>query len=270
MNSLLMTDELARRLRQADTDFTRCRMEQLRETSGNPYAADRRKFGRSEAFVARKLSMVPYFNKVVGRHDYCEKQLEKIVDFYDGVPFRFEILPSDLTYELAGLLGARGYYQTSFHTTLFGKPEAMRVSIERDGDIREVVSFEDLKVYVDVNLRAWGVARRFQEEVGSVMLTSYGHPSFKHYIGYTPHGTPVSVGTLHISEGVAYYGNAGTISDFRGRGYQALILQRIANDAREMDCDLVVGMARFGSSSHRNMERIGMRVGYTQAIWTQP
>lgn len=270
MNLPLMTYLLARRLQQADADFTCCRMKQLREVPGNPYAVDQREFRGAKAFAARKLTMVTYFNKVVGLHDDSGELLDEILGFYGSSPFQIEILPCDLTRSLAGVLSERGYCQTSFHATLYGNPNGIISEIRLKGDVREAASPEDLRVYVDVNLSAWGVAPRFQADVGAVMLTSYGHSAFRHYIGYTLDGTPVSVATLYVTDGVAYYGNAGTVPNFRGKGYQALLLRRVASDAREAGCDLIVGMARFGSSSYRNMERIGMRLGFTQAIWGLP
>ena len=93
MDLPLMTDQLARRLQEADIDFTCCRMTQLRGIQGNPYAVDQRKFGGATAFVARRLPMVSYFNKVVGLREDSLELLGEILEFYGSSPCRFEILP---------------------------------------------------------------------------------------------------------------------------------------------------------------------------------
>ena len=39
--------------------------------------------------------------------------------------------------------------------------------------------------------------------------------------------------------------------------------------ANQLGCELIVGQARFGSISQNNMERAGMKIAYTKAIWTK-
>lgn len=268
MDLPLMTDQFARKLQRVDADFTTLRMEKLRRLPGNPYSVEIQRFNDAVAFTARKLPMVSYFNKVIGLQGDPARGLDEVTEFYGAGPFQFEIIPCDFTWSLGLALSERGFRQTSFHATLYGRPQALNSSREPNGHIDQVVSAEDMRVYVDVNLSAWGVAPQFRDAVGSVMRTSYGHPDFQHYIGYTPAGEPASVATLYIQDGVAYYGNAGTVPDARGSGFQLGLLRRIANDAHRAGCTLIVGMSKFGSTSYRNMERIGMRLGFTQGIWT--
>ncbi len=46
----------------------------------------------------------------------------------------------------------------------------------------------------------------------------------------------------------------------------ALIAVRIA-EAEAAGCDLVCSQAAFGSPSQRNLERAGLSVAYTKAVW---
>ena len=55
---------------------------------------------------------------------------------------------------------------------------------------------------------------------------------------------------------------------FRGRGLDAALLSRRIAEAGKAGADLVCSGAAYLSSSHRNMERAGMRVLFNRMIWT--
>ena len=77
-------------------------------------------------------------------------------------------------------------------------------------------------------------------------------------------GVPAGGGMMSIHQGVASFGGAGTLPEFRNRGVQrALLLARIAF-AAESGCDLAMVAANPGSGSQRNVERLGFRVVYTR------
>jgi len=50
---------------------------------------------------------------------------------------------------------------------------------------------------------------------------------------------------------------------------QAALLRHRAAAAAQSGAELVYSQAAFGSASHRNMERIGLRVLNMRAIWTR-
>lgn len=77
-------------------------------------------------------------------------------------------------------------------------------------------------------------------------------------------GVPAGGGMMSIHQGVASFGGAGTLPEFRNRGVQrALLLARIAH-AAESGCDLAMVATNPGSGSQRNVERLGFRVVYTR------
>ena len=55
---------------------------------------------------------------------------------------------------------------------------------------------------------------------------------------------------------------------FRRRGLHSALLVRRLRDARAEGVYFVCGDAEFLSTSHRNMERAGMRLLFLRAIWT--
>jgi GNAT superfamily N-acetyltransferase len=75
---------------------------------------------------------------------------------------------------------------------------------------------------------------------------------------------PAGGGMMSVHDGVASFGGAGTLPEFRNRGVQrALLLARIAH-AVESGCDLAMVATGPGSGSQRNVERLGFRVVYTR------
>ncbi len=71
---------------------------------------------------------------------------------------------------------------------------------------------------------------------------------------------------MHLRNGVAVLAGGGTLPEFRGRGGQTALLRRRVSDASSSGCDLVVSQATPGSTSQRNMERIGFHPAYTELI----
>lgn len=77
-------------------------------------------------------------------------------------------------------------------------------------------------------------------------------------------GNPAGGGMMSIHRGVASFGGAGTLPEFRNRGAQkALLLARLAA-AAESGCDLAMVATGPGTGSQRNVERAGFRVVYTR------
>lgn len=77
-------------------------------------------------------------------------------------------------------------------------------------------------------------------------------------------GVAAGGGMMSIHRGIASFGGAGTLPEFRNRGVQtALLLARIAL-AAQSGCDLAMVATSPGSGSQRNVERVGFRVVYTR------
>ena len=72
---------------------------------------------------------------------------------------------------------------------------------------------------------------------------------------------------MRVGDGIGYLANAATVPGFRGRGCQTALLARRIADAAAAGCDLVAGQATFGSTSQRNMERMGLRPAVTVTTW---
>lgn len=78
-------------------------------------------------------------------------------------------------------------------------------------------------------------------------------------------GRPAAAATLYVQDGVGYLADAATDPSFRRPGLHAALRRRRLRDAHVSGADLVFSGAEPFSSSHRNMERVGMRLQFTRA-----
>ena len=72
-----------------------------------------------------------------------------------------------------------------------------------------------------------------------------------------------------MHDGIGYFADAATHPDFRSRGLQGALLRHRASVAAQAGAGLIYSQAAFGSTSHRNMQRVGLRVLHSRAIWTR-
>ena len=79
-------------------------------------------------------------------------------------------------------------------------------------------------------------------------------------------GKPVACGTgLVISDHKVFaLCGAGTLADYRGRGFQTALLRARMAAAIEASCEYAVVVTQGGTTSQRNAERLGFRVAYSQ------
>ena len=80
-------------------------------------------------------------------------------------------------------------------------------------------------------------------------------------------GTAVAMATLFIHDGLAFLGNANTLSRFRGRGCQQALIEHRLREAARLGCDAASSDTAFGTISHRNTERAGLALIYQSVDW---
>ena len=74
---------------------------------------------------------------------------------------------------------------------------------------------------------------------------------------------------MYLADGVAWFGNAETFPRFRRRGCQLALLNHRIREAAAMGCEWAVSDTEQGTISHRNMERAGMKMAYTEHLLTR-
>ncbi|GAB7531141.1 hypothetical protein PS3A_35530 [Pseudomonas sp. 3A(2025)] len=69
------------------------------------------------------------------------------------------------------------------------------------------------------------------------------------------------------SNGIAYLGTAATRKADRGRGYHGALIAHRIEQARKLGCRAVAATALANSQSRRNLQRAGLKISHTQALY---
>lgn len=264
----IITKELARRIEQVDIDYTLSRLGGMQAATGNPLAIEIKEFGQATAFLIAAWPDFWYGNRVLGLSSADESELEAIVSFFavGNLPFRFEIIPGQLSWSLATQLYRFGFCQGSFSAALYGPPDPNLVPLVSDVRVRAVEP-DEITLFLDFYQDGFGLERLSHRDKQVVSQWLERESPYLHLYLAEVAGNPAAVAILYIKDSLGLLADAATIPAFQGRGCQsALLYWRVAEAARQ-GCELLTSFVEFGSASHRNVERAGLRVAYTKALW---
>src|SRR5262245_1509566 len=225
-------------------------------------SAELERFGEAVASVDPTRPELDFVNRVYGLWPEDADRAGAIAAFYGdrGVRGWFELAPASGFEKLAAALTAVSAAQIGFHTVLHGPP----LPGER-GDV-VVERAEDPQQFAEVLLRGHGVPEGARARDRDSVGRWRDRPGWRLYLARVG-GEAAGAAVLVLHDDLAYLANASTLPQFRNRGVQtALIAARVA-DARSAGCDTVCSGTAFGSQSQRNLERAGLQVAYTKAVW---
>jgi GNAT superfamily N-acetyltransferase len=264
-----MTRQLAQRIEQNDIDYSLSRLEGMQQAKGNPLQIEIKRYGNVNAFLIKGWPEFWYGNKVLGLEPSSEIYLDEIVALFarHTLSFRLEILPGNLNSSLASRLHKLRFCQMSFNTAVYGSPAlAAKASSTEQLRVREVQPNE-IDLFLDLYQKGFGLPRLNHSEREAV-LSWLNRAKSNLYLCITHvDDIPAAVGVLYMENGVGLLADAATLPEFRGRGcHTAMIHHRIAQ-AEKRRCDLLTSFVEFGSTSHLNLERAGLRVAYTKSVW---
>lgn len=127
-------------------------------------------------------------------------------------------------------------------------------------ELREV-ALEEREAWAELSRRSF-----FGEEPDEVgtLLSRLKHDAtcLRAYMAFWD-GVPAAAASMTVGQGVAVLGGGVTAPEFRGKGLHAALIQRRVQDAAR-EADVVTVDAAPGSTSHRNMERLGFRIAWSQ------
>jgi hypothetical protein len=81
-------------------------------------------------------------------------------------------------------------------------------------------------------------------------------------------GRPAAAATLYVHDRVGYLADAATAPAFRRHGLHVALLRQRICDTATSGVEFIFSGAEPMSTSHRNMERAGLRLHFTRAKWT--
>lgn len=266
--NLILTKGLAEKIEQSEVDALLSKLTAVQEIKGNPMGVDIQRFGNATAFSVKNIPG-PSFNTIKGLKDGDEKFVDQLIEFYNDreIPVRFELTPAHVSSDFLTYLNKAGFYQSNFHTTLYASLSQDLAPINPKILIRRLEKNE-FDMFAEIYAKGFQMPAFLQSGIAQNNEILYDNEDWTFYLAIVEN-EPAGIGVLFIKNGIATLAAAATVPHLRNKGIQnALIRERIRH-ANTLNIKLVVGQARFGSISQNNMERVGMKVVYTKAIWVK-
>jgi hypothetical protein len=264
-----MTRQLAQRIEQNDIDYSLSRLEGMQQAKGNPLGIEIKRYGNMNAFLIEGWPNFWYGNKVLGLETSSELYLEDIVDSFarHHLSFRFEIMPGNLNSSLASRLHKLRFCQMSFNTAVYGQSAlAVKASPNSHVRVREVEPNE-VDLFLDLYQDGFGLPHLNHQEREAVLSWLHRARSSLYLCIAHLDDRPAGVGILYMENGIGLLADATTLPEVRGQGCHTAMIQHRIAQAEKQNCDLLTSFVEFGSTSHLNLERAGLRVAYTKSMW---
>ena len=264
-----MTRDLAQRIEQNDIDYSLSRLEGMQQAAGNPLQIEIKRYGNVNAFLIKGWPEFWYGNKVLGLEPSSELYLNEIVELFarHHLNFRFEIMPGNLNSSLASRLHKLRFGQMSFNTAVYGVPFLMvKPSSTEQLRVREVQPNE-VDLFLDLYQDGFGLPRLRGKEREAVLSWLNRAKSNLYLCIAHIDDMPAGVGVLYMENGIGLLADAATLPEFRGMDCHTAMIHHRITRAEKRGCDLLTSFVEFGSASHLNLERAGLRVAYTKSVW---
>jgi ribosomal protein S18 acetylase RimI-like enzyme len=248
----------------ADIAYTICRMKVLERLPGNPIGINVRWIDDTAVAL---MARIPAFARVVGLEAGHERHIADIASWYGahGIMPRFEMVPGHYEAGLGRELTRLGFFQSGFQASLIGDA-AETAPVEEPLTIERVTS-DSMDDFLDAYVAGWGIPERDRAQFKFNVRPWLDQEGWTLYLGRS-NGQPAAAAVLYLRNGVGYLADAATNPTFRGLGFQSALLRRRIRHAAEAAADFVVSGAAPFSTSHRNMERSGMRLQFMCSLWT--
>ena len=275
----VMTRDLALRVERSESDhFTSWSMF-LRNIPENPFGIEIQRFGNCTALVNSVATLGPLFNRVLGFGETDLPLLAELVRFYTdrGLRCRIDVNPYQGTPNLFRALGLVGMQVVRFHSFLYWSspsvPSPAGAASDEEPAIRRIDyaagAGEWAKVWLGSFTEVMGASPNVVLPLSLATADLHQQPGWSLYLARVKK-EPAAASALYIGNGVGSLAIAGTLPKFRRLGCQTALLKARLVEATNQKCDLIVAQSGLGTSSQHNMERLGMKIGYTRAFWIQP
>ncbi|MGD7054344.1 GNAT family N-acetyltransferase [Sutcliffiella horikoshii] len=265
----LLTKDLIKIVEQSEIDALEDRLIRVKSINDNAMGVELKRFGYAVAFSVKNIPG-PSFNTVKGVNGEDMDHLDEIVEFYAsrGIPAQFEVTPGNASTDLFRKLSSLGYFQSGFHTALYRPLSTGDPSLSgADNAVQmEEISLENFDVFGELYTRGFGMPTAFKDYVTANNKVLAESDNWTFYLARVG-GEPAGIGVLHVKNDVATLAASATVPEFRNKGVQTALIQKRMQQAADEGCRYLVGQAAFGSVSQKNMQRAGLNVAYTNAVW---
>jgi hypothetical protein len=265
---MILTIDLAKEIEQGEINMLYARLSTVQEREGNPMGIHIQSFGDAIAFASKGIPS-PAFNSVKGLTYTNKDVIDNILSFYKEheIQCQFEVTPAQATPELFTYLQEKGFYQSSFHTSLYMEASMNQLPMNKEVTIRNLER-EEFDMFASIYVSAFGMPTFTIDGVRQNNEILHGTDGWEFYVACIEN-QPVSIGVMHVKDTIATLAASATLPQFQRKGCHQLLLKKRIYDACIAGSKLIVAQASFGSKSQQNMQRVGMQIAYTKAIWTK-
>jgi GNAT superfamily N-acetyltransferase len=257
-----------RRLERLDAAFTRYNSE--RSLLPSEAALELRRAGEAIAIRDRARATTYYYNRIVGLGAADLDHLDDLIAWYDeaDIPCGLSTTPDRADEAVLQAIAARGFRVTATNCFFWldlaaHEQQALPASLHiRRADPADIDTVYDLFIGEEPDPPV-------SRETRQARAPAHMRPHFPIYLAELE-GRPVAMATMFIHEGLAFLGNANTHPDARRRGCQQALIEHRLREAKHLGCDAAASDTSFGTTSHRNIERAGLRLIYQDLSWQRP
>ena len=266
----LITPELIARIERFHLRFSAARMEALQALPGNPYKVQIARFGNAFAFKT-PAPLLRGKNRIQGFRADDAPLLHDALDYFrkEGLRCTLGVACGQMTQDLFFRLSEAGLWSSGSSTVPCLVPETvLQGDMPSDAlvQIRES-GLEDKALYLDLFRQAFEMRSEGRADYLLYQWTEDTLPGCRRYIAEVEN-VPVAMASFPLMDSVGFFGTAGVLPAWRGRGIQTALLARRIADAPAFGCDLIIGGGSLFSTTHRNFERAGMRLVPLGSGWT--
>ena len=255
------------RVARAAAQFTVGAMLASMQRPGNPRGVVVERFGDATATACRTQPDLDFRNTLAGLGAADAGRVGEITAFYRSLGIRgwAEVPPGEAYDGVAEALAAAGWGRVGEHCS-FAAPLSPGPSAGGDVAIR-VVDGDSVEEFARTLVAGHEVPDGDRAEAVVDICGWLSRPGWRLYLAEVDGHPAAAAVLLTTSDGAAFLANAGTRPAYRGLGCQTALIRRRLADGLEASCDLACALAKPGSASQRNIERAGMQLCHTQAIW---
>lgn len=126
---------------------------------------------------------------------------------------------------------------------------------------------DEFDTFAEIYTKGFRMPSFFKSDIAQNNKILYNNQNWTFYLASIDN-VPAGIG-CYIKDSIATLAAAATVPSLRKKGIQSALIRKRIYQASLEECNLFVGQAKFGSTSHTNMEKAGMKIGYTKAIWVK-
>jgi GNAT superfamily N-acetyltransferase len=171
---------------------------------------------------------------------------------------------------LLEMLTARRWIVDGYENVLIRELAGFEPGADADDiEIRQVVTDEEKADWALIAASGFSAPLAPVAEQVAIATVAASRPAARLYTAWID-GAAAGTGELSITDGLGWLSADTTLPQFQRRGVQRALQRHRLAVATAAGCELAVSEAVPGTTSQRNMERVGFRVAYTRVAVAAP